>query len=196
MENIKVISNGMLNGSFSGDPVTQWLSGLGNDRNMQLLAEFWYDDPKGRRWTAPKDSIINGASIPRALWSSIGSPYIGDYRRASVVHDVACNDDHVARSDADEMFYYACLCGGCSVLQAKLLYAGVRIGASQKPVMLTMFAAPIIEPVRLPNQKTVDELETRAQFTMLSLKLEKTGDSFEKTRDVVAAVLKKDYITC
>ena len=102
---------------------------------MELLRDFWYQDPAGKTWTAPKGSVVDGASIPAALWSTVGSPYTGAYRRASIVHDVACDEaDHApdaeaARTAADEMFYYACLAGGCPGWQAELLYAGVRLGA-------------------------------------------------------------------
>ena len=117
-------------GSFSGNPKTEWLVDPdGSDRDMSLLEDFWYTDPKGKKWLAPKWSVINGASIPRPLWSTVGSPYTDDYRRASIVHDVACDDPNVRRKDADEMFYEASLAGGCSHFQAKLLYVGVRIGA-------------------------------------------------------------------
>ena len=117
-------------GSFAGNPKTEWLSdGAGPDRDMSLLADFSFTDPDGKIWPAPKGSVINGASIPQPLWSTVGSPYTDDYRRASVVHDVACNTLGIPRKAADVMFYYACLAGGCGALQAKILYAGVRIGA-------------------------------------------------------------------
>lgn len=117
---------------FSGNPKTEWVvNGDGDDRDMMLLEQFLYTDPNGRDWIAPFGSVINGASIPQPLWTSVGSPYTGDYRRASIVHDVACENAHNAqeRKEADEMFYYACLDGGCSSVQSSILYAGVRIGA-------------------------------------------------------------------
>ena len=40
----------MGNGEFSGNPRTLWLSERGDDRDMQLLQDFWYIDPQGRRW--------------------------------------------------------------------------------------------------------------------------------------------------
>ena len=96
---------------------------------MKLLRDFCYVDHQDRKWLAPKDSIVDGASIPRSLWSSIGSPYTDDYRRASIVHDVACRTPNVSRKEADEMFYYACIAGGCTPQRAAVLYAGVRIGS-------------------------------------------------------------------
>ena len=96
---------------------------------MKLLRDFYYVDQQGRKWLAPKDSIVDGASIPMSLWSSVGSPYTDDYRRASIVHDVACRTPNVSRKAADEMFYYACISGGCTPQRAAVLYAGVRIGS-------------------------------------------------------------------
>ncbi len=120
----------MGNGSFSANPRTEWLSdGANPDRDMKLLEDFTYTDPDGRAWKAPKGAVINGASIPQSLWSIVGSPYTADYRCASIVHDVACNDPSIPRAKADRMFYFACLAGGCSRTQARILYLGVRIGA-------------------------------------------------------------------
>ena len=69
--------------------------------------------------------MVNSASIPAPLWSTVGSPYTGPYRRASIVHDVACAaadhaaDPRTARPAADHMFYQACLAGGCSPAQTQ-----------------------------------------------------------------------------
>ena len=117
-------------GTFSGNPKTEWLvDENGADRNMRLLEDFSFTDPDGRVWLAPAGATVDGASIPRPLWVIVGSPYTDDYRRASVVHDIACGSPDVDRKQADVMFYYACLSGGCTLDQAALLYLGVRIGA-------------------------------------------------------------------
>ena len=181
----------MANGRFSGNPKTEWLARPPSDRDMKLLEDFWYDDPKGRHWLAPMGSIINGASIPQALWSTVGSPYTDNYRRASIVHDVACDDPTINRDDADEMFYYACRAGGCSFLQAKILYAGVRIGAWAGYTGLISLApgAPSLL-LRLPSEHTKDELELRAKFTLISRSLESTADDFNEIRRVVDEQLK------
>ena len=118
------------------EPTTKWLNVPDkNDRDMELLAEFTFTDSKGVRWVAPKGSKINGASIPSSLWSTVGSPYTGGYRRASIVHDVACvnaNNDG-DRKKADLMFFDACIAGGCSKFQANTLFMGVRVGAWWSP---------------------------------------------------------------
>lgn len=119
-----------MGGKFSGYPLTRW----SEHRNMILEEPFYYIDSDGRKWNAPKGSCINGATIPRALWSALGSPYIGKYRRASIVHDVAVNEQceseiPIDRKAADRMFYHACRCDNCSVYFATMLYIGVRMGS-------------------------------------------------------------------
>jgi hypothetical protein len=121
----------MNHGQFSGDPLTTWLTEAGPDRKMQLERDFWFEHGRDH-WDAPKGAVVDGASIPQPLWSLVGSPYTGDYRRASIVHDVACDKagtDSAKRRAADKMFFHACIAGGCGVAQAMLLYVGVRIGA-------------------------------------------------------------------
>lgn len=118
--------------AFSGEAEARWLTEAVVDRDMVLTKAFWFQDMKGRRWDAPAGSKVNGASIPRFLWAAVGSPYTGDYRRASIVHDVACDaavGDAAARRAADRMFYEACREGGCSRWDATVLYVGVRFGA-------------------------------------------------------------------
>lgn len=119
-------------GHFSNeDPQTQWCTEPGPDRNMTLVRDFYFDDLK-KKWNVPGGYSIDGASIPRALWTAVGSPYTGDYRRASIPHDKACHDavgNPAARLAADRMFYHACRAGGCSVAEATLLYLGVRLGS-------------------------------------------------------------------
>lgn len=164
-------------GSFSGNPKTEWLvDENGNDRDMSLIEEFCYVDPNGKKWTAPKGSIINGASIPQPLWSIVGSPYTGDYRRASIVHDVACNDPTVQRKDADIMFYHACLAGGCSFLEAELLYAGVRIGAWVKETFVAESFAKEKTLFRIPFRPTSDEQFLQSKFQEIATELTALDD--------------------
>ena len=123
-------------GTFSGTPKTEWLNQPADDaRDMRLLEEFDYSDSNGKRWDAPLGSIINGASIPQWLWNTMGSPYTGCYRNASIVHDIACvrATTKAERKTADKMFWEACVAGGCTEPQANDLYAGVRIGAWWSP---------------------------------------------------------------
>ena len=178
-------------GSFSADPQATWLTAPADptDRRMELLRDFWYKDPAGKTWNAPKGSVVDGASIPAALWSTVGSPYTGAYRRASIVHDVACDAaDHAAnpeaaREAADEMFYNACRAGGCPGWQAQMLYLGVRVGARlphlhlrNQPVHEALLATARIMPdvpeesIRTTYREIAADIEATAPATFQELK--------------------------
>ncbi len=184
-----------MNGEFSGNPKTMWLSDRGDDRDMQVIEDFWYLDQAGRRWDVPAGTVINGASIPRTLWSSVGSPYTGNYRRAALVHDAVVGREGVLRSESDAMFYFACLAGGCSQLQAKLLYAGVRLGtwASNTQLFSAEPAAVLQDATRLPGQQTPRELEIRARYTLLANQLMATSNNFADIEQVVDRNLGPGY---
>jgi len=73
-------------GHYSGYVEARWEN---DGRSMTLLSELRYTDPQGVVWIAPAGSQVDGASIPRSLWSFMGGPFEGKYRNASVLHDVA-----------------------------------------------------------------------------------------------------------
>jgi len=109
-------------GSFVGNIDTRWLE---DDRRMQLLADFSYVDGSGLVWAAPKGSIVDGASIPRLAWSVIGGPFEGAYRPASVIHDVACDQQSRRWEDVHLAFYNAMRASKVDELLAKVMYAAV-----------------------------------------------------------------------
>jgi hypothetical protein len=106
-------------GHFTGEPVTKWNP---DGRTMTLLTELRYTDPNGEVWVAPIGSQVDGASIPRYLWSIMGGPFEGKYRNASVLHDVAYGERKRPWQDCDRMFYNAMRCSGVSVTEAKTMY--------------------------------------------------------------------------
>ena len=113
-------------GYYSDAPVTRWNP---DGRTMTLLSELRYTDPQGIVWTAPAGSVVDGASIPRSLWSIMGGPFEGKYRNASVLHDVAYGQHNRPWQDCDRMFYNAMRCSGVSAVEAKtMFYALYRFG--------------------------------------------------------------------
>ena len=106
-------------GYYNGDPVTKWNP---DGRTMTLLTELSYTDPNGVVWTAPIGSVVDGASIPRYLWSVMGGPFEGKYRNGSVLHDVAYGQHNRPSWDCDRMFYNAMRCSGVSAAEAKTIY--------------------------------------------------------------------------
>ena len=112
---------------FEGTVDARWLVETGEDRKMVLLSNFAFIDSTGFRWEAKTGDIIDGASIPEMVWSQvIGTPYIGDYRRASVIHDVACEKMIKTSRDAHRMFYEAMLADGTPQDRAMMFYLAVR----------------------------------------------------------------------
>jgi hypothetical protein len=170
----------MGHGEFSGDPETVWLTEEGTaDRKMRILRDFFFKDPSSKKWPAPEGSIVDGASIPRALWTIVGSPYTGDYRRASIVHDIACDEagaDKKKRRAADRMFFHACRAGGCSIWQSIILYLGVRIGAAASDVP-TWHAAMATETVGPRIRRTDEELRLERDFQAIADRVLAPGET-------------------
>src|SRR4029453_18117066 len=106
-------------GHYNGEPVTKWNP---DGRTMTLLTELRYTDPHGEVWVAPVGSLVDGASIPRYLWSVMGGPFEGKYRNASVLHDVASGERRRPWEDCDRMFYYAMRCSGVGATESKTMY--------------------------------------------------------------------------
>lgn len=172
-------------GVFSSDPRTIWMTEPKADRRMELLDSITFTGAAGRVWDAPKGHRVDGASIPRALWTLVGSPYTGDYRRASILHDVACDrhpHDGPERQAGDEMFYAACRAGGCGRLEAKLLFLGVRLGSSWAGKGLR--AAEADDKVKL-RPSTEDRL-MQEEFTRLGEEVAKKDAAWTSTKGLVS----------
>ncbi len=112
-------------GKFVGEVQVEWVSHSGPDRDMKLLSDFSYVDAAGTPWRAPKGHVVNGASIPAIFWQIAGPPFVGDYRRASVVHDVYCDTRTESWKRTHRMFFHACRAGGVGEARAKAMYAAV-----------------------------------------------------------------------
>lgn len=151
-------------GKFETPVRTEWLKG----REMKLLEDVRYIGPDGKEWVAPKDSRINGASIPKAFWSVIGGPYDGSYREASVVHDIECVRRTEPWQNVHYMFYTAMRAKGVSEETAKIMYAAVyRFGPRWNQVRK-------VTP-RIPNSTDVKKIEMYVQkYSPTIQKLETT----------------------
>jgi hypothetical protein len=106
-------------GYYSGQVEARWEN---DGRTMTLLSELHYTDPGGIVWIAPAGSVVDGASIPRVLWSFMGGPFDGRYRNASVLHDVAYDQKARPWKQCDRMFYNAMRCSGVGATEAKTMY--------------------------------------------------------------------------
>ncbi len=96
-----------------------------NFRDFKLGEDLKYIDPKGVEWNAWAGMTTDGASIPQFLWSVVGSPYTGNYRRAAILHDFYYT--HIFRKweAVQNMFYDAMRTDGVSNTKALLMYYAV-----------------------------------------------------------------------
>ena len=115
-------SSGGSYGSFAASPKVELLP---RRREVKLLEPLIYTDPCGAKWISPKDSIVDGASIPRIAWPIVGAPLDGAYRDASIIHDVACVTRTSAWKVVHDAFLFAMLAGGVEQWRAKVMYAAV-----------------------------------------------------------------------
>ncbi|MDA7950170.1 MAG: DUF1353 domain-containing protein [Pirellulaceae bacterium] len=105
-----------------GQVVTRWMA---DGRRMELLNHVSYVDKEGTVWHAPAGTIFDGASIPRFFWWIIGSPYVGLYREAAVVHDVYCVLEERHWRDVHKMFYDLMIDSGVHKIRAYIMWLAV-----------------------------------------------------------------------
>ena len=84
----------------------------------------------GYRITINKGFDFDGASIPKPLWSIIGSPFTGNYVRAALFHDglyACCTLD---RKLSDEIFLDLMKEDGVGYFKRYSMYLAVRLFGS------------------------------------------------------------------
>ncbi|MDP0500697.1 MAG: DUF1353 domain-containing protein [Verrucomicrobiota bacterium JB022] len=109
------------------------LEPLSDGRRMRVVEDFGFHDVDDAAWPVPIGAKVDGASIPRALWSVIGGPFAGKYRAASVVHDFYCDVRSKPWKSVHRVFYNAMRASGVSEPQAKLMYAAVYFAGPRWP---------------------------------------------------------------
>jgi len=112
-------------GRFIGGVTASWDA---DGRHMRLLQPFGYIDPTGGEWKVPSGATVDGASIPRAVWSLIGGPFEGRYRYPSVVHDWYCDVRTRPWREVHRMFLNGMLAAGVDETQARIMYYAVYAG--------------------------------------------------------------------
>lgn len=127
---------------FHGSFEFRWLADpAGQHRKMKLVSDVSFVDGKGIEWRVPAGTDIDGASIPGYLWSFEGSPFVGNYRRASVIHDYFCDTVVTGPEPVHTMFWEAMIADGVSTFEAgkkhfavsAYSYAGGKCGKPKPP---------------------------------------------------------------
>ncbi len=86
-----------------GQVSTDWDIGYPG-RDMRITAPITYVDRHSKSWIVPRYSVTNGASTGW-FWRRLCPAYVGFYRRAAVIHDVACEDRLEPSWQVHRMFY-------------------------------------------------------------------------------------------
>lgn len=103
---------------------TDWLD---NHREMRMVEPFAFVDSGSRIWRCRVGDVIDGASIPRLFWITVGSPFCGPYRKASCLHDSAYIHRDGPREAADWMFLEAMEVEGASWALRNRMWVAVRL---------------------------------------------------------------------
>jgi hypothetical protein len=118
-------------GSFRGKVIAEW--DHDHHRKMILLSAFSFEDPAGKIWQVPAGAKIDGASSPWWLWSIVGSPYVGRFRPASVVHDYFCYSETESWKDVHKLFFQACRANGVNRYKARIMFWAVYVFGPRWP---------------------------------------------------------------
>jgi len=92
---------------------------------MEVQQPFGFIDARNRKWEVPAKYQTDGASIPRPLWSIIGSPFTGNYLAAAIIHDFYCDLKSRDWRDVHSVFFDAMLANKVDSMQAKIMYYAV-----------------------------------------------------------------------
>jgi len=111
-------------GSYSGKFRFDLLS---DGRYMRTVEDVEYLERCGVRWPVPGGATVDGASIPRALWTIVGAPFEGKYRNASVIHDWYCAVRTRSAHSTHRMFHEAMLASSVDFGTARMMYLAVRM---------------------------------------------------------------------
>jgi hypothetical protein len=96
--------------------------------NVAVVEAFTYVASSGIHYTVPVGQLSDGASIPRALWSVIGSPLTGRYRNIALVHDYLYRMQITSKDEADDVLLDGMRLGGCTETEYLAIYEGVHAG--------------------------------------------------------------------
>ena len=97
----------------------------------QVKESFFYMDENFEVWV-PYGTIFDGASIPRILWTTTGSPFLPQFVGPALIHDylyVKCKDQNkrVTKKQADKLFHKLLRENGVGRYQAWKMHRAVRM---------------------------------------------------------------------
>ena len=118
--------------TFLGSVAVEWDdSDSFNRHKIRLLNDFGFRDNQGKQWIARKGAELDGASFTPLFEQMVGLPFVGEHRRAGVIHDYYSKQLTEGWKDVRRMYYAALVAEGLSENEAKIAYA-VLYGAGMR----------------------------------------------------------------
>jgi len=102
---------------------------LHDDNTATLLQNYMrYSSTIGDTIFIEEGFEFDGASIPKAFWSLIGSPFNGKYKYSALIHDALYASEIVERHIADKVFLDLMEKDGVAWWKRTAMYNAVRVG--------------------------------------------------------------------
>jgi hypothetical protein len=116
-------------GGYSGRLVVELIDEIEFVNKFRLLEDLSFLDARGKLWTARRGGIVDDESVTRDLLILGGLPYVGDYRKAAVLHEYFCRTKTEPWKQVHRTLFDASVAEGLTQTQAKVLYAVVYAGS-------------------------------------------------------------------
>ena len=108
-----------------GDVLLEFLD---DGENAVVKGGYVLVAPDGTEYPVHDGTVTDGASIPRALWSIVGSPFTGRYRDVAPWHDQEYKRKGSNEAAANRILRDASIGLGCPRVLAWALFLGVSVG--------------------------------------------------------------------
>lgn len=106
--------------------ITPLLTQKISDDDFELISDFVYRVSDTHFITVPKGFRTDGASIPRAFWSTVGHPF-EEYFESAVIHDYLYRKGIGTKKNADKIFLQAMTDQGVNPIKRKIMYYAVKM---------------------------------------------------------------------
>lgn len=118
--------------AFLGAVAVEWDdSDSFNRHKLKLLSDFGFRDGQGKQWVARKGAELDGSSFTPVFEQMVGLPFVGEHRRAGIIHDYYAKQLTDNWKDVRRMYYAALMAEGLGENEAKIAYA-VLYGAGMR----------------------------------------------------------------
>ena len=98
-----------------------------SNSRKRFLTDIFTFEINDYKYCISKGFWTDSASIPRAVWTLIGSPFTGRYVIPALIHDVLYGSHHFPRKKCDRIFYEAMRKCHVPRIKAWLIYINVRM---------------------------------------------------------------------